>query len=275
MWQPWGTDMAVPKLNSNTRERRFGWLLLALWCAAILFYSLWDGWIWEWHAEGYDGASQHFDLDLLDLRWERSADGAMSYPSTNNLHNIVYICFAVFTMAWVGLLFGAGWARQGVMATIGFPFVATLVTLTPSDHLYPIQIVYDVVHLAGIAAGAYFFWKERPVLRRSLAGVAVTWGFFLLSRVLCEPWPYWAEARNAYFSVNNINEMPFYFFGLEYAAVAALNLAVHAGIIALRRKLPGPRARVLTPLLFYGGMCGLLKSLGFIDPPDLSGSSFG
>lgn len=262
-------------LNSNPGERRFGWILLALWVIMLAFYCTWDGWIWEWHSQGYGGASQHFDLDLFDLRWERASDGSMSYASTNNLHNIIYICFAVFTMAWVGLLFDAGWARQGVMATMGFPFVATLVTLKPSDHLYLVQIVYDAVHISGIAAGAYFFFKDIPVLRRGLAGVAITWCFYLVSRVLCEPWPYWSEPRNAYFSVNNINDIPFYFFGLEFLLVVLLALGAHAAIIALRRWLPGPRARVLVPLIIYGAMCGILKSLGLIEPPDLSGSTFG
>jgi len=262
------------KLNPNVKERRAGWLVFVLWLGTILFYCLWDGWIWEWHVHGYGGASQHLDLHLFDLQWERANAGSVTYSSTNNLHNIVYICFAVLTMAWIGLLFGSRWARQGVMATMGFPFVAALVTLTPSDHLYPVQIVHDLVHIPGIAVGLYFFYKDTPELEKCMVGAGITWGMYILSRLLCEPWPYWSENRNAYFSVNQINDMPFYFYGLEYFVVVLIIFGVHAAVIAARRKLPGPRARVLTPLILYGTMCGLFKALGLIEPPSLGADAF-
>ena len=262
------------KLNSDRAERRVGWILAGLWISVLVFYCLWDGWVWEWLAVGYGGANQHVDLDLFDMQWERASDGRMTYLSTNNLFNIIYICYFVFFMAWVGLLFGSRWARQGVMATMAFCFGAAVVTLTPVEHLYPVQIAYDIVHVSSIAAGLYFFYKDTPVLKLGLPALGMTWILYLLSRVLCEPWPYWSEDRNAFFSVNQINEMPFYFFGLEYVIVVLLFLGIHAAVIALRRKLPGPRARVLTPLIIYGTLVAVLKSLGLIEPPHIDPSAF-
>ncbi|MGC9384135.1 MAG: hypothetical protein ACP5D6_06005, partial [Kosmotogaceae bacterium] len=74
---------------------------------------------------------------------------------TNNLHNLIYICYFVFFMGWFGLLFDVEWAKQGAMGTVGISFIATLSTLNPSDHLYILQINYDIVHVSGIILGFF------------------------------------------------------------------------------------------------------------------------
>jgi hypothetical protein len=50
----------------------------------------------------------------------------------------------------------------------GISLVAALSTLDLSDHIYMLQIVYDVVHLSGIVIGAYLFSKYYLKTSKSL-----------------------------------------------------------------------------------------------------------
>jgi hypothetical protein len=255
------------KLNPNVIERRIGWIFFIIWLFTFIFYFTWDGWIQEWRITGYEGENQHFDLDPFDFSVTTKNDGTYIYNSTNNLHNLIYICYFVFFMGWFGLLFDIEWAKQGTMGTVGISFIATLSTLNPSDHLYILQINYDIVHLSGIILGLFLFSRHRPSLKKITTGILLTSVFYILSRIIYEPWPYWEESANAYYSVNQINDVPFYFYGFEYSVVIALLYFINLTILLINTRIKNKKIWVFTPMIIYTITCILLFSLNLVHPP--------
>ncbi|TYB84138.1 MAG: hypothetical protein FXF54_12540 [Kosmotoga sp.] len=257
------------KLNSNLTERRLGWIFLTIWLLSFIFYITWDGWIQEWRITGYDGPNQHFDLNIFDLSVTVKSDGTYIYNSTNNLHNLIYICYFVFFMGWFGLLFDVDWLKQGTMGTVGVSFIATLSTLNPHDHLYILQITYDIVHLSGIFLGLYLFTRYRPSLKLMTPGILLTYVFYILSRIIYEPWPYWEESANAFYSINQINDVPFYFYGLEYSIVLALLFGMNIIIRLITNRIEKRKYWIYVPIIVYTATCLIMLSLNLINLPTI------
>ena len=251
-------------LNEDLKERKMGWIFLAMWLAVLIIYLTWDGWVYEWRMCGYNGLNQHFDLDIFDMEYT-FVDGAVVYQSTNNLHNIVYLCFFTFFMGWTGLLFDWEWARQGAMATLAFPVVAAMSTLDPiTDHLYFLQIVYNFVHISGIIMGVYFFWKEDMEWKKTLPGIFIGWVIYIFSRILLTPWPYWKNDGLAYFGANQMNDMPLYFYGFEYGLVVLIFLSVNLLLIQINSKIPERKYKALFPFLIFFILCVVFIATGLI-----------
>ena len=214
--------------DNRSSEKKAGIVFLLIWIAIALFYLTWDGWLYEWQSCGYLGTNQHFDLDLFDLNIQRNADGTMLYTSTNNLHNLIYICYFVIFLGALGLITGRRWLKQGAIAIYPISMVSLISTLLPlSNHTYIIQLAYDAVHLVSIILGLYCLYKVEIRFKEMFFGIFATWIFYLLARVLLEPWPFWQTNGNGYFSLNQINDMPFYFYGLEYLPVIAILLVIN------------------------------------------------
>ena len=71
------------KLNENLKERKLGYICLCAYIIIFVVYLFWDGWSFEWLEYGYNGANQHFDLNIFsDMDWEL-VDGEPVYYSTN------------------------------------------------------------------------------------------------------------------------------------------------------------------------------------------------
>lgn len=262
------------KLNRNIRERAMGIIFIILWLLIFTFYLTWDGWLYEWRSVGYTGVNQHFDFDFFDMKWSYDETGVVFYNSTNNLHNIIYICYFVFILGGLGLLFDNEYAKQGVMATLPISVISLLSTLNPQDHLYIVQIVYDIVHLSGTIMGVYFFCTCELKIKKTLPAIFGTWALYILSRLLCEPWPYWAENCNGYFSTNQINEMPLYFYGFEYGGVVIILLLINYFVAKLNSKIPKGKIKGMVPILVYVLVCLLLQVLGLIKLQDIPISAF-
>lgn len=241
-----------------------------LWIMISFFYMTWNGWLFEWRECVYEGPNQRFNLDLFDLEYHRQPDGSITYVTTNNLHNIIYICHLVFLLGWVGLLFDVNWAKQGAMATMGISLGASFAPLHPSDHLYILQIVYNVVHFSGVFMGLYLFMKYRFHILKGLPAVLMTWGLYLASRVILEPWPFWSEPANAYYSVNQINDMPFYFYGLEYGVFVLVVLGVNLWIHLMIRKSRNNCWRVIAPIIAYSTLAVMVLALNLTQPPEMN-----
>ncbi len=253
------------KLNPNLRERRIGWIFLVIWLFTMFFYITWDGWLQEWRITGYEGSNQHFDLDLFDFSVTVKSDGTYIYNSTNNLHNLIYICYFVLFMGWFGLIFDVEWLKQGTMGTVGVSFIATLATLNPSDHLYILQITYDIVHLSGIILGLYLFSRYRPSLKLMTPGILLTSVFYILSRIIYEPWPYWEESANAFYSINQINDVPFYFYGFEYVIVLGLLFGMNIIIKLIINRIEDRKYWIFVPMIVYSVTCMIMLALNLIS----------
>ncbi|HPE69188.1 MAG TPA: hypothetical protein P5560_05125 [Thermotogota bacterium] len=259
------------KRNPNRKERFWGYVVLLLWIGMCLFYTTWDGWLYEWRECGYAGPNQHFDLDLLDMRWDPEAPGGPVYFSTNNLHSLLYICLFVVFMGWWGLLFNQAWARQGTMGTLPISVVALFSTFFPiTDHLYMLQWVYDLVHVTGIVLGLYFFAVDVLIPRKTMWGMFGAWILYVFSRVMVEPWPFWSQNANGYFSVNQVNDMPFYFFGLEYAAVFAIILVVNLVLAPVQKRLRRTWVKVAFPVALFLAVGTILLVTGAIQIQNIS-----
>jgi hypothetical protein len=258
------------RLNENRFERKLGLIFMLIWLAIFAFYLTWDGWLYEWRECGYKGQNQHFDLDLFDMRYSYDGAGGIIYHSTNNLHNLIYLCYLIFFLGWFGLLFDIEWAKQWTMATMGISVVAALSTLRLSDHLYVLQIVYDIVHLSGIAIGFYLFWKYDLKIKRAVQAIMATWIVYMLSHLFFTPWPFWQNQGMAYYSINQINDLPFFLFGLEYLIVVFLLIGIDFVTIRVNSKLQNGLSKTLVPLGLYVLLCVTLIALGLIIVPDLS-----
>jgi hypothetical protein len=98
-------------------------------------------------------------------------------------------------------------------------------------------------------------------------GILLTYVFYIISRIIYEPWPYWKESANAYYSVNQINDVPFYFYGFEYSIVIALLLGINIAIILINKRLRDKKSWVFTPMIIYTIACIIILFLNLTQPP--------
>ena len=252
-------------LNENTKERKMGFIFMIIWFAVLLFYMTWDGWVYEWHKCGYAGPNQHFDFDFGDMVYT-VVGNTILYASTNNLHNIIFLCYTTFLFGWIGLLTGSEIFKQGTMATLAFPVIAAMSTLNPiGDHVYIVQIVYDIVHLSGIIIGVYFMYHNDINTKKMIPIIMLTWVIYIVSRILTTPWPYWENDGLAYFSINQANDMPFYFYGLEYGIVVVIFLTVNFMFEKIGTKISNKHVKALFPLVIFFILCVVFLATGLIQ----------
>ncbi|MHA1744780.1 MAG: hypothetical protein ACTSWW_02205 [Promethearchaeota archaeon] len=164
----------------------------------FVFYLFWDGWLYEWVEFGYAGANQHFDWNIFgDMQWEIISDERIYY-STNNLHNLVYICYWIGVNSAFALILDNAFLRQGAMATLAFPVISLFSTINPlvakdiftldifHYHSYNLQLMYDINHLAGAIMGVYIFYiaakRDEEIDFKKITPAHVHMGF-----VLCCP----------------------------------------------------------------------------------------
>ncbi len=258
------------KLNENRKERTIGLVFMAIWFAVLIFYLLWDGWVWEWRECGYGGPNQHFDFDFTDMKYE-IVNNEVVYYSTNNLFNIIYLCYFTFFMGWTGLVFDNKYLKQGCIATLAFPVIAAMSTLQPLlHHQYVVQIVYNVVHLSGIILGLFLFYHQNVELKKAMPAIMFTWVIYLVSRIIATPWPYWEYRGLAFYSVNQVNDMPFYFYGLEYGAVVLIFVVVNGLFQKLNEKVNKKWFRAVFPFVVFVVLCIVFLAIGFIQIPDIT-----
>lgn len=258
------------KLNEDLKERKMGYIFGAIWLAILIFYMTWDGWLYEWLECGYDGPNMHFDLDMFDMQWE-IVNGEIVYYSTNNLHNIIYLCYVTFAFGVLALLTGNERLKHSAMALLPFPVMATMATLNPYDRLFVLQNVYDLVHLSGIIIGIYLFYKMDIDVKKAAPAIFFTWIIFFLSRILMQKWPYWAEGHEiGYFSVNQINDMPFYAYGFEYVIVVVLLFVINFVVAKILEKISGRIWKAVFPVALYSIVLLILNLSGLITLQNIS-----
>lgn len=230
------------KLNENLKERKMGYIFLSIYFVIFLVYLFWDGWHFEWYYYGYGGANQHFDLNIFsDMVWSLNSEGEREIESTNNLHNLVYICYYTGLASAFALITGNEWLKKGSIATLAFPVISFFSTINPfyakevftweifRYHFYFLQIFYDLNHICGMIMGVYILYStakkgEKIVdYKKMLPILLFTWFLFYLSKIFLQKWPFWAPGNElGVISTNQINNMPFYFYGLEYIIVIVL-----------------------------------------------------
>lgn len=260
------------EFNHNGAEKKLGFVFAGIWAALFVFYLTWDGWLFEWRTLGLDGPNQHFDLDFFDMEWELRY-GERFYHSTSNLHNLLFLCYFQFLLGWLGLVTGKDGLKQGAMALLPLSVGATVATLTPADHLCPIQIAYDVVHLGGMFIAVYLFYHYELDCRKAMWTVIASWPFYVISRIAVSRWPYW-EYPTAYFSINQINEMPFDACGLEYGLAVLLLAALNKVVAKVNARTKSRKIRALVPVALPGVLCLLLLVAGLLEVQDISGDRF-
>ncbi len=251
-------------LNPDLNERKAGYIFMSVWFLILAIYLTWDGWVYEWEICGYNGPNQHFDLDLFDMQYE-VINGQIKYISTNNLHNIIYLCYYGLLIAWLGLLTGNKYLKHGAMSLTPVIFLAILFTLRPSDHQHFIQFVWDTVHLSGLLACAYLFYKNKFIFRYAIPVILSTWVIYYLSLFLLKPWPFWENEQLAYYGINQINKMPFYFYGLEFVLAIIVLLCINTAITLLQPKFTGSKSRTVLPFLIGFAAYLILLFLGLIE----------
>ena len=84
------------------------------------------------------------------------------------------------------------------------------------------------------------------------------------------PWPSWEKAGQAYFSVNQINDLPFFLFGVEYTLVLAIILSVNFLVEKLNSRTSNRVLRVLIPIGLYFVLCLVMYSMGLIIVQDMN-----
>lgn len=251
-------------LNSDLSERKAGYLFMSIWLLILAFYLTWDGWVYEWEVCGYSGPNQHFDLDFFDMKYD-VINGQIKYFSTSNLHNIIYLCYYGLLMAWLGLLTGNKFLKHGAMSLTSVMFLAILFTLRPSDHQHILQFVWDIVHISGIIACGYLFYKNKFSFRWALPVIFSTWLIYYLSLILLKPWPFWENNHLAYYGINQINKMPFYFYGLEFVLAIIILIFINLGVSGLQPKFSGRKARIFLPFIMGLVAYLILLFLGLVQ----------
>ena len=229
------------KLNENLKERKMGFIFLSIYFVIFLVYLFFDGWAHEWYFYGYGGKSQHFDLDIFsDMVWSLS-EGKRVIESTNNLHNLVYICYYTGLASAFALITGNEWLKKGSIATLAFPVISFFSTINPfyakdvftweifRYHFYFLQIFYDLNHICGMIMGVTILYNtakknEKIVDFKKMAPIIMfTWFLFYLSKIFLQKWQFWTPGNElGVISTNQINNMPFDFYGLEYIIVVVL-----------------------------------------------------
>lgn len=279
-------------LNPNRKQRKIGFFFLTIYLSIIIFYLFFDGWHFEWLAYGYDGANQHFDLNIFsDMDWEL-VNGVPVYNSTNNLHNLIYMCLWTGILSAFALVTGNKWLRQGAVGTMAFPVISTFSTINPfiaSDiltfdifryHFYILQIVYDINHLSGIILGVYNFHllikdKEEINFKKITPIIMFTWLLFILSRFLLQKWPFWDPAnRIGMISTNQINNMPFFLYGFEYIIVVALLYFINVVVKFSIPKIQNHKMKLIFPFLVFAGFTIIFVMIGLIVLQEIPGSAF-
>ncbi|MHA1474804.1 MAG: hypothetical protein ACTSRX_03470 [Promethearchaeota archaeon] len=230
------------KLNKNLKERKLGYICLSIYFVIFLVYLFFDGWSFEWLHYGYDGANQHFDLDIFsDMIWSLNSEGERVITSTNNLHNLVYICYYTGLASVIGLITGNEWFKKGSIATLAFPVISFFSSINPfvaTDiftwdifryHFYFLQIFYDLNHICGMIMGVTILYNtakkgEKVVDFKKMAPIIMfTWLLYYLAKFFLQKNPFSALGSElGVISTNQINNMPFYFYGLEYIIVVVL-----------------------------------------------------
>jgi len=237
-------------LRPSVWDKRIGIFFAIVWIALFVFYLTWDGWVYEWRSLGLSGPNQHFDLNIFDMDARHLPDGAIKYISTNNIHSIIYMCFITILLGWTGLLTGNKWLKNGCVLTLPISVIAIFSTLNPiTDHLYSVQIAYDVVHLSSAILGLYIIATSGFRLKYSFPTAFLTWALYILSRIFLEPSPYWSKDANGYFSLNQINDMPVYFYGLEYGIVVLILLGAGYVLQIVNSRLKSRVLKVLFPII--------------------------
>jgi len=84
------------------------------------------------------------------------------------------------------------------------------------------------------------------------------------------PWPFWEKVGQAYFSVNQINDLPFFLFGVEYTLVLAIILSVNFLVEKLNSRTSNRVLRVLIPIGLYFVLCLVMYSMGLIIVQDMN-----
>lgn len=257
------------KLNENRTQRRVGFFFLGVYVFILIVYLFFDGWHYEWLHYGYDGINQHWDWNVIgDMQWEL-IDGKPVYYSTNNLHNLVYTCYWIAVNSVFALILDNKFLRQGAMATLAFPVISFFSTINPyvakevftTDiffyHSYGLQIVYDLNHISGTIMGVYIFYiaakrNEEIDLKKIAPMILFTWVLFILARVTLQKWPFWAPVNEvAMIGTNQINDMPFIFYGLEYIIVVALLYAINILVKAVNKHISNPKMKTVFPFVLF------------------------
>ena len=202
------------------------------------------------------------------MRWDL-VDGTVVYRSLSNVHNLLYLCDLQLLLGALGLLLGIRSLRQGSLALLPLTVSAVASTIVPlRDHLYPLQWAYDLVHLSGLSVGAFLLAREAPDLRAGWPWIGASWGVFLASKVVCCKWPFW-EHPQGFFSLNQINHMPFSFYGLEYIPVVGLLCAVGWLTAVALGRLRHPVARALLPVGLFLAVCFAVTLAGLVRLQDI------
>ncbi|MHA1672765.1 MAG: hypothetical protein ACTSYI_04000 [Promethearchaeota archaeon] len=280
------------KLNENLRERRWGFIILGVYIFIALVYLFFDGWHYEWLEYGYSGVNQHFDFTIFsDMSWD-IVDGKQVYYSTNNLHNFVYICYWTGTISYLSLITGNKWLRQGSIATLAFPVISFFSTINPfvaSDiftldifryHAYFLQIVYDMNHICGIILGIYNYKvlvknDDKINFKKITPTIMFTWFLFILSRFTLQKWPFWAPGNEiGMIGTNQINNMPFVFYGFEYIIVVAILYTINIILYFTAPKVKSVFWKIFSPFLVFTILTIAFVALGLIELQVIPGSAF-
>jgi hypothetical protein len=115
----------------------------------------------------------------------------------------------------------------------------------------------------------YIFSKEKFSFKKGLPFIFLTWFFYLISRIVLEPWPYWKGNKDAYYSLNQVNDMPFYFYGLEYSIVIAVMVGLNLLIYLLLSKVKNRFLKVFIPFAVFIITYLIINSLGLIKIPQV------
>jgi hypothetical protein len=269
-------------LNENLKERRLGYFFMVIFLGIMAVYLFYDGWLYEWVEYGYDGVSQHWDFNIFgDMVWNIGLDGHQEYTSTNNLHNVVYICYWTATIAYLALITGNDWLRQGAIATMAFPVISGFSTINPmvaADvftleifhyHTFIIQIMYDLTHVCGAIMAVYIFYSackrgEEINFKKQTPTIMFTWVLYLLARIFLQKSPYWAEEHRllGMISTNQVNTMPFYLYGFEFIIVVVLLYLINIGTKAVVKKIKNPKIQTLVPFAFFISLTIILIATG-------------
>ncbi|MHA1746017.1 MAG: hypothetical protein ACTSWW_08450 [Promethearchaeota archaeon] len=253
------------QLNPNLKERRMGYFFMLVFALISIFYLFYDGWLYEWVEYGFAGANQHWDLKIFEDMQYTIVDGVYIYTATHNLMHFIYLCYWTAAVCYWYLITGNKWLRQGAIATMAFPVMSFFSTINPliaKDiftldvflfHSYYLQIAFDMNHIAGSIMGFYIFYtamKEddfKMNIKMMTPFILATWVFYLVTRVIMVP----TGMDTGYYDTNQINNMPFVFYGLEYLIVVGILFGINFGIKSLIKKLPTPKTKAIVPYVIF------------------------
>ena len=277
------------QLNPNLKERRMGYFFMFIFFLISIFYLFYDGWIYEWVEYGFEGANQHWDLNIFNDIKYTIVDGEYVYTATHNLQHFIYLCYWTAAVNYWYLITGNKWLRQGAIATMAFPVMSFFSTINPivaKDiftldlfrlHGYYLQFVFDINHIAGSIMGFYIFYtavKEKDFemnFKMMTPFILGTWVFYLITRFLMVP----TGMDTGYYDTNQINNQPFYFYGFEYLiVVVSLLYAINFGIKKLIKIIPNPKAKAVVPYAIFAILTITFVLLGLITLQNIPYTQF-